>query len=65
MEANIWGAFQEAGFEFDASVEICRVGFDAEKLRRSPTFQEICNLDFSLEKLSTRRQNARFGWITE
>jgi hypothetical protein len=65
IEGNIWGAFQEAGLEFDASVEPYRIRFDEEKLRRSPRFEEIWHLDFPLEKLSTRRQNARFSWINQ
>jgi hypothetical protein len=65
VDANIWGAFQEAGFELDANVEPCRIRLDEKKLRRSSAFQEIWNLDFPLEKLSTRRRNARFGWINQ
>jgi hypothetical protein len=30
-EPNIWGAFQEAGFEFDTSREPCRLAFNEEK----------------------------------
>jgi hypothetical protein len=32
IEANIWGAFQEAGFYFDVSIEPYRIRFDEEKL---------------------------------
>jgi hypothetical protein len=63
IEANIWGAFQELGFEFDTSREPYRLSFDEEKLRRSPGFRAIWSLDFPFERLSTRRQRARFGWI--
>jgi hypothetical protein len=65
IEATILRAFQEAGFEFDASVDPYRIRFDDEKSRRSPAFREIWNLDFPLEKLSIRRQNARVGWINQ
>jgi hypothetical protein len=61
----MWGAFQEAGFEFDGSIWPYRIRFDEEKLRKSPPSQEIWNLDFPLEKLSTRRRNAGFGWINQ
>jgi hypothetical protein len=41
-----------------------RIAFDSEeKLRITPGFQEIWSLDFPLEKLSPRRQNAKFRWI--
>jgi hypothetical protein len=63
IEANIWGAFQQAGFEFDVGAEPDLLRFDEEKLRASPAFREIWSLDFSLERPSVRRQNARFGWI--
>ena len=65
IEPNIWGAFQEAGFDFDVSNEPYRLQFDEEKLRRTPAFQEIWAIDFPLEKLSARRQNAKFGWINQ
>jgi hypothetical protein len=65
VEANIWGAFQQAGFEFEVGAEPYRLRFDKEKWRASPAFREIWSLDFPLEKLSTRRQNARFGWINK
>jgi hypothetical protein len=63
IEANIWGAFHELGFEFDTSVEPYRLLFHEEILRATPGFREIWALDFPLEKLSLRRQNAKFGWI--
>lgn len=65
IEANIWAAFRQAGFEFDVGREPYRLRFDEEKLRSSPAFQEIWSLDFPLEKLSVRRQRARFGWINQ
>jgi hypothetical protein len=63
VEANIWGAFRELGFEFDTSVEPYRLCFREEILRATPAFREIWALDFPLEKLSLRRQNTKFGWI--
>jgi hypothetical protein len=61
IEANIWGAFQEAGFEFDTNREPYRICFNQEKLRRNLRFQDIWVLGFPSEKLSTHRQRARFG----
>jgi hypothetical protein len=61
-EPNIWGAFQEAGFEFDTSREPYRHVFNEEKCRNTRGFK-IWSRDFPLENLSTRLQNARFGWI--
>jgi hypothetical protein len=65
IEPNIWGAFHEAGFEFDTSTEPYRLVFHEEKLRKTPPFQEIWSIDFPLEKLSPRRQTAKFGWIKQ
>jgi hypothetical protein len=65
IESNIWDALPEAGFEFDARTEPYRLAFHEEKLRKTPAFQEIWSLDFRLEKLSRRRQAAKFGWINQ
>jgi hypothetical protein len=65
VEANIWGAFQQAGFEFEVGAEPYRLRFDEAKLRANPALRDIWSLDFPLEKLSRRRQNARFGWINK
>jgi hypothetical protein len=63
VKANMGGAFQQAGFVFEVGAEPYRLRFDEDKLSASPAFREMWSLDFPLEKLSTRRQNARFGWI--
>jgi hypothetical protein len=39
VETNIWGAFQQAGFEFEIGAEPYRLQFDEEKLRSSPAFR--------------------------
>jgi hypothetical protein len=65
IEVNIWGAFQQAGFEFDISSEPYRLRFAEAKLRSSPAFQEIWSLDFPLERLSVRRQRTRFGYANK
>jgi hypothetical protein len=41
IEPNIWGAFYEAGSEFDTRTEPSRVVFHEEKLRKTGSFQEI------------------------
>jgi hypothetical protein len=65
IEPNICGAFHEAAFEFDTRTEPYRLVFHGEKPRKTPAFQEIWSLDFLLEKLSRRRQAAKFGWINQ
>jgi hypothetical protein len=65
IEANIECAFQEVGFEFDTSREPYRLRFNEEKLLISPGFQEMWELDFPFEKLSTHRQRPRFGRINQ
>jgi hypothetical protein len=65
IEPNIWDAFHEAGFEFDPSAELYRLVFHEEKLRKTPALQEIWSIDSPLEKLSRRRQIAKFGWIKQ
>jgi hypothetical protein len=65
IEANIWGAFHELGFEFDTSMEPFGLLFHEEILRATPAFGEIwaSDLDFPLEKLSLGKQNAKCGSI--
>jgi hypothetical protein len=65
IESNIWGAFQEAGFYFDVSIEPYRVRFDEEKRRRTAVLQEILALDFALGNRTPRGQAAKFGWISK
>jgi hypothetical protein len=63
IEGSIWGAFHELGFEFDTSVVAYPLLFHEEISRATPAFREIWALDFPVEKLSLRKQNAKFGWI--
>jgi hypothetical protein len=63
IEPNIWGAFQEAWFEIGTNTEPYHIVFREEKCRNTREFQEIWLGGLPLENLSTRRQNARFGWI--
>jgi hypothetical protein len=62
-EPNIWGAFQEAGFEFDPSTEPYRLAFNEEKCGSTAGFREIWSRGFPVENLSARRQNSMVGWI--
>jgi hypothetical protein len=52
IEADIWSAFQEAGFYFEVSIEPYRIRFDEEKLLRTQTFKKNWGLDFPLEKFT-------------
>jgi hypothetical protein len=61
IKPNIWSSFQEAGFEFDTRTEPYHIQFHEEKLRKTPAFQEIWSLVFSLEKLTAKRRSAKFG----
>jgi hypothetical protein len=65
VEPNIWGAFQEADFKFDTRTEPYGFVLHEEKLRKTSGFQEIWSLHFPREKLSRRRQAAKFGWINQ
>jgi hypothetical protein len=57
------GAFGGIGFRYNIVDEIQRVSFDEIILRESGSLRELWDIDFPVENLSTRRQNARFGWI--
>jgi hypothetical protein len=67
VEPNIWGVFRAIRFEFefDTEVEPYRLLFKEEKLRQSADFRELRSIEFPLDQLSSRRQNARFEWINK
>jgi hypothetical protein len=67
VEPNIWGALRAIGFEFefDTEAEPHRLLFNEEKLRQIAGFREVWSIDLLLDKLSSRRQNIRFGWINK
>jgi hypothetical protein len=43
----------------------CRSLFDEEKLRQSRGFVELWDRHPPFENLSTRRRQAKFGWINK
>jgi hypothetical protein len=63
IDLNICGALRQSGFQFDGSLESCRLRLNEEKLRKTPGFREIRSMDLSPEKLSAKCRNAMFGWI--
>jgi hypothetical protein len=65
VEVNIWGAFAAIGLTHDITQDPYGLIFDEEKFRQSPGFLELWQRDVPFESLSTRRQQARFGWINK
>jgi hypothetical protein len=65
IEVNIRGAFAALGFSDDIAHNPYGLLFEKEKLRQSPGFLELWERDTPLESLSTRRRQAKFGWINE
>jgi hypothetical protein len=65
VEVNIWGAFAAIGLTHDITQDPYGLIFDEEKFRQSPGFLELWQRDMPFESLSTRRQQARFGWINK
>jgi hypothetical protein len=57
---NIWAAFQATGVTFDTESIPCRIVFHQEKLREAKEPVELWNLDYPLQPLTPRRQNAQF-----
>jgi hypothetical protein len=66
-EPNIWRAFQAIGFEFEFDTEADPYRFlsNEEKLRENEDFRGSWSIDFRVDQLSSRRQNARFEWINK
>jgi hypothetical protein len=55
--------FRGIGLIYNIVGGIQRILFDEIILRESGSFRELWDIDFPVENLSRRRQNARFGWI--
>jgi hypothetical protein len=65
IEVNIWGPFAAIGFSYAITETPNRLLFDEQKLRRSRGFVALWDRDTRLESLSTRRRQAKFGWINK
>jgi hypothetical protein len=65
IKLNISEAFAAIWFTHDIEQSPYGLLFDEEKLRQSPGFMELWERDTPLVNLSRRRQNAKFGWISE
>jgi hypothetical protein len=65
IEPNIWGAFRGIGAKYSVVDGVHRVSLDEMTLRESEGFKELCDIDFPLAKLSSRRQSCRFGSIKD
>jgi hypothetical protein len=65
VEVNIWAAFAAIVMTYDITQDIYGLIFDEEKFRQSQGFLALWQPDVPFESLSTRRQQARFGWINK
>ena len=63
--SRIRSNFNRAGFVNDTSKNPHRLIFDENLLKENPGFKELYDANVSIEQLSTRRQNHKFGWINE
>jgi hypothetical protein len=65
VEVNISGAFSAIGFSYDISHEPYELLFDEKKFRQSRGFFELWERDVSMDSLSRRRQQIKFGRINQ
>jgi hypothetical protein len=65
VKVNISGTFSAIGFSYDITQNPYGLLFDEEKFQQSRGFLELWALDKSLESLSTRRRQTKFGWINK
>jgi hypothetical protein len=65
VELNIWRAFSSIGFSYYSTQNPYGLLFDEKKFRQSRGFIELCARETPLESLSTRRRQAKFGWINK
>jgi hypothetical protein len=63
VEVNTSGAFSAIGFTHDITQDPYGLLFDEKKFQQSRGFMELWERSTHLESLSTRRQQAKFGWI--
>jgi hypothetical protein len=63
IDMNILGAFRQIGLTFHAIDNIICLHFDEIRLRESPGFQELWEINYPPENISVRRPNGQFGWI--
>jgi hypothetical protein len=64
VEDNVRHAFVQLGLRYNTDMSTYTLLFDGPVLRESPGFTALWQRDDPLEKLSQRRQNAIFGWLT-
>jgi hypothetical protein len=65
MEVNIWDAFAAIRMTHDITQYPYGLVFEEEKFRQSPSFLKFWQRDVPFESLSTRMEQARFGWINK
>jgi hypothetical protein len=65
VETNIRSAFIMLGLTYDIRQTPYSLLFNERKLRESVGFRELWDRDYPMSLLSTRRQNAKFGWVNE
>jgi hypothetical protein len=63
VEVKTWSAFAAIGFTHDIDQIPYGLLFDEEKFRQKPGFVELWERNMSLESLSKRQREVKFGWI--
>lgn len=58
-------AFEKAGFEYYKKNKLNYLKLNRQKIENSPSFQELWEINYPEEKLSTRRKNSKRGWLNE
>jgi hypothetical protein len=64
VEDNLRSTFTQIGVRYNIDAPY-RLIFDESILRDSPGFISLWRRDYTLGKLSVRRWNARFGWVSQ
>lgn len=58
-------AFEKAGFEYYKKNKLNYLKLNRQIIENSPSFQELWEINYPEEKLSTRRKNSKRGWLNE
>lgn len=62
---TVRSSFVKAGFNYIKKGGSYFLQLNREKIEKSPSFQELWDINFPEEDLSTRRKNQKWGWINK
>jgi hypothetical protein len=62
---TVRGSWMRTGFQYEETADTRYLTVNEAAIRSSPGFQEICQFDSVLDRLSARRRSQKWGWINQ